>query len=919
MTFINKMFVATTAVLLVALPFAKNVRATAGSPQICTSGASCEVGEFLYDDQYAPITTGTCTITSRNPDGSLFINNQAMTSASQNDGWYSYTFTTPATAGMYRTQVCCTVSGELLCVDKSFESSASTSASGIASAVWGYSGRTLSSFGSLASDVWSASSRTLSSFGDLISGIWGNNSRTLTNSQTGDLAEIKKKTSETRLLVEELVNKPIIENVLEEEVPDLGEKLKQTRTVANQLYVNTQYLTSKSGSLISKWGVVSGSDVLDVTLELNNLLGEETDSSSDNTIFGQVNWVRSAWNWEIGEDIFGQAKEAKKTLLSARTSAGSSSAKTNTVYKNLKVLVKSLISLEKLIGVATDPEQKLTVYGKLKDTEKLVAVWDAKGQEADKLLVDWSKAKDPLTLKPKIESLQRNIIAINKVPKIASILKMASSDSPLKALKNSLLRARGIVDSNKILLAKGTGSSFINVWLEEGSIIFKTLATNPSTLISQEVKLKYYLPQEVREEDVIETDPGLSVKYDSEKDQYFVEGTFSLAAGETKSYSVKVDDIWVVSKEAIDSYRRQAGDLSRPLERTSFFAQGVTLKSDIDTSLDKINVLQADATTPEQKIRAFRESKIEEEAVKEKLTKLEDLVTQAGSTGTLFGFVGGAQTLAVWGLIIIMVAGFAFLALYLRTIAGSGRGKTIKKGQEKKEPSQERGIAWGKMGRALAPFVIVGILTSAFTGIIVSRLVSQSVKKEMVEGTSTQQKQESPPVNQIEENKDMTAQEGPGLGVGGPDLVRVVVPEGGRVNLREGPSLNHKVIFKLDSTTDVSKIGEEADWTKIVVGDSTLPEATKEGWVNSKFIEVPETQAEPQKVLKEETGSSYLVIEETPTGWLRVRATPGGTEIARVNSGDRFVLLDEKDEWYQIELENKETGWVSKTYSSIAQ
>ena len=78
-----------------------------------------------------------------------------MTPAS--DGWYSYQFTASSTTGDYRTQVCCTVGTDDLCIDKSFRivSSTTTASSGdIASAVWSYSNRTLSSFGTLTRDIW---------------------------------------------------------------------------------------------------------------------------------------------------------------------------------------------------------------------------------------------------------------------------------------------------------------------------------------------------------------------------------------------------------------------------------------------------------------------------------------------------------------------------------------------------------------------------------------------------------------------------------------------------------------------------------------------------------------------------------------------------------------------------------------------
>jgi hypothetical protein len=58
-------------------------------------------------------------------------------------------------------------------------------------------------------------------------------------------------------------------------------------------------------------------------------------------------------------------------------------------------------------------------------------------------------------------------------------------------------------------------------------------------------------------------------------------------------------------------------------------------------------------------------------------------------------------------------------------------------------------------------------------------------------------------------------------------------------------------------------------------------------------------------------------ILETPTGWLRVREGPstGNPEVAKVDPGDEFVLLDEQGDWYKIEYEEDEEGWISSTYA----
>ena len=60
-----------------------------------------------------------------------------------------------------------------------------------------------------------------------------------------------------------------------------------------------------------------------------------------------------------------------------------------------------------------------------------------------------------------------------------------------------------------------------------------------------------------------------------------------------------------------------------------------------------------------------------------------------------------------------------------------------------------------------------------------------------------------------------------------------------------------------------------------------------------------------------------VLILQTPTGFLRVRdqASLGGAEIAEVNPGETYQLLDEKTSWYQIKLTSGKTGWISSQYA----
>lgn len=60
-----------------------------------------------------------------------------------------------------------------------------------------------------------------------------------------------------------------------------------------------------------------------------------------------------------------------------------------------------------------------------------------------------------------------------------------------------------------------------------------------------------------------------------------------------------------------------------------------------------------------------------------------------------------------------------------------------------------------------------------------------------------------------------------------------------------------------------------------------------------------------------------VVILDTPTGYLRVRESNSvdSDQIATVNPGDKFELVDEKDGWYEIKLKDGSLGWISDSYA----
>jgi len=63
----------------------------------------------------------------------------------------------------------------------------------------------------------------------------------------------------------------------------------------------------------------------------------------------------------------------------------------------------------------------------------------------------------------------------------------------------------------------------------------------------------------------------------------------------------------------------------------------------------------------------------------------------------------------------------------------------------------------------------------------------------------------------------------------------------------------------------------------------------------------------------------YVLIKSPTTGWVRVRSTPStsGTELAKVNDGEKYKYLDSSNGWYKIEYSAGEEGWISGKYAEV--
>ena len=165
------------------------------------------------------------------------------------------------------------------------------------------------------------------------------------------------------------------------------------------------------------------------------------------------------------------------------------------------------------------------------------------------------------------------------------------------------------------------------------SIAMKILVVNPSKERAQTVPIKTYLPQEIKNEDVIDK-AGLKLNYDVERKLYYLEKEIELPAAKSMVYEVELKDVWVFSEKEVDSLRKQAEKLVGKLAGTEYSAQASVLEQKIEKGIEEILRKQQEAKAidvlPQRHIAVYRENVERFKVVKANLTALEKLVVRSG-------------------------------------------------------------------------------------------------------------------------------------------------------------------------------------------------------------------------------------------------------------------------------------------------
>ncbi len=807
--------------------------------QQCQTSSTCTIGEFLYNDDYSVLTGASCTITAKNPDGTPFVTAAAMTGRS--DGWYSYDATLSTTTGLYTTTICCTPASGLMCLDKSFEVKTPVVSGATPADIWSYSDRTLTSYGTLISDIWNYSTRSLTSFGSLVSDVWGYSNKTLTSfdfntSSTpapSTLQNIMAEQTRQREILEKLVNAPVVTLELEDSnTPDLSQKLEDSKKQAGLLYDSVQSSKSRLMTLDEKWSRLSADALSKEITSLSQVWNNPETISS----------LSKAWNTKSVTSIADSSATVKDSLTSLLSS---SATKSNSAPAALLSAVKSLSDIEDALGDVTSDSSDQTFYGYLSAVSEKDELFLTESQKLSSILDDWEGTGESI-LKKKINDSQDKLLAINEFPGGESVVEPSNKKATGKdALKNLVFSLQGLAGLNRARLASAVDSPVRGLWLEEGSIIFRAVITNPSSLIAQSAPIKFFLPKELKMEDIMTIDSMLSAGYDTVADSLAVTGTFDLKPGVTKIVAVEVNDVWQLSDDELAGITKKAADLTKSLEKSALLSQGIMLKGDIESSVQKLLSSQIKSTKPENRIKLYREAQLELLTVGANMTQLENLVAQATGNSSIMGFVGGVSTTAVFGIILVVVAGFVFMSSYFkRLVPALANNAPLESVADEATsissiprltpliiPSSSGGNKsfWQMPAFITAVVVVTAVSTVALTRMAGGKPTSPQVAEVVAPSPSpTATPSPSSDLSAVRsETKDRSELSEPLL------THRIEVPSDSSVNIRNKPSSSADIIMALKESKDIVIFKEDGDWRNI---GFSVKDTTKGYWVNIKFI-----------------------------------------------------------------------------------
>lgn len=135
-------------------------------------------------------------------------------------------------------------------------------------------------------------------------------------------------------------------------------------------------------------------------------------------------------------------------------------------------------------------------------------------------------------------------------------------------------------------------------------VYINVMAVNGTDQV-KETSVKYNLPGELTASDILDTN-GLDLAYDVNDGNYYVQGKVTLQPKETKTFRIRIRDVWKLSPEQVDNIKNEINQGYDQIGKAKDPQQAQLLKDELLQRLNFVEDQSSKADSVEKRIDAFR-------------------------------------------------------------------------------------------------------------------------------------------------------------------------------------------------------------------------------------------------------------------------------------------------------------------------
>lgn len=681
------------------------------------------------------------------------------------------------------------------------------------------------------SNIWQYNTQSLSSFLDFIfKGRGGDPSSADLISTTlneYEISELDKLYKENHTQLTQNLEKPIFK-ILDgdTQTTELSEKIEETKKNADGLFSSVQNLKSRILILQNKWPELSVEEIKSELTSLSSIFNQDLGGKGSN-ILTATSWLKNSWDSPILLNLSDKT-QATQSQIDNLLNDVLTNGKISNPYV-LEPIISHINELDQLIGTPLSESIDPNLYGFIRKTQEQLNNFERLSADGI-LILSESKSHPSKNQSAAIENLRSKILSSNLVPS-ANVFFSANTESTT----NQVLELLALIDTNKVLLGNQTGQVISNVWLEEGSIIFRLVAVNTSRTQIHEKVLKLLLPSELKKEQVMSSSPEIIINHDSTENALVATADVILAPLESRTFFVEVKDVWNFNPVEIAGLKEQLKSLVDALRNTSGSTTAMATEKDINTILNKIELRQREAITPETRISSYRELVIEINSVEQKISSLKTLLMQSQSTGMVAGLTSGFRATSIKGLLLFLITSIVFFTLYtraLKTDFRNGNHRALQVGESLNFTKSHHSLTTRRRSGSGINWTIRVVIITLLSAGIGSLITSMAIKVRKIKAVNISQatisQSESSPIKE-KQVLGSTSDSKP-TPKKYPYEASVTPSKSDDIPVRSSPSISSPQISSIEHQTPITIFKKTGQWVQI------MDNQNNGWWVNEGFV-----------------------------------------------------------------------------------